>query len=1145
MIKSAILLDATRHMLALLAGAVLVCGPLGHAQSTTSARLSGEVTDASGAVVRKAQITALDTDTNLTTITTSDDAGNYAFNSLPVGHYKVTAAAAGFETLIETNIQLTVGESATLNLPLKTGGAAETIIVSGSADLINTTTADLSQAVGEDTVKELPLNGRDPGTLVTLSAGVTNELNSNASTLQTTNSFPNETGASAGGQRQGSTWYLLDGVSHMDTYLMLALPFPNPDATQEFRVISNNFDARNGFAPSAIVSIQTKSGTNSYHGGAFEFFRNSSFNAADYFSGPGHNSPKSVDPLHRNQFGGFVGGPVPHFKNKLFFFTNYQGTRQTSQSETNTTYTPTQAERNGDFTALLSNTTATGVPDPIILPAPFVNNKINASKYYSPGAVKLLADIPVGGDPQTGEINVAFPKQPTSFNENTSRLDYNLSDSQRLFVRSFVNYYNQTAQGTPGNILVGVAGTNGIFLSDVINHTWTINPTTLNTLAFGYIGYDLTNGSPVRGANGNPLCLSQFINVQDPPNECYIEDFNVSDGSNNYALDFGFTSFSSNPFKTRRTNFSLSDTFTKTIGHHTINAGLDVFHRHLTEASLFVESPSINFDGHYNNYTSSISGTTYDVPFADFLLGETQSISQGAGEQNTTSQWMLGFYGQDQYKIKPNLTVTLGLRWDPNTPAQVAGGRGADYVPGQQSTRFPNAPLGLVFPGDKNIDDRLYKASYGYFEPRVGIAWTPRATTSVRAAFGLFTTPMEDAFYQQIGDVAPFSPQYTLSNGPNGSSAVHIPFDNPWTNFPGGGGLTAGQSPFPPFAGPNQNPSSQSQFLTSSSSSLSVPATFSHTLKLGVTQSWNLSVEQQFGKADALHLAYVGNESYHQATTVDANPGIAVGAGVQPPSNNPRINTTFGSVIQVQDGGTSSYNALQAGFEHKFAHGLRLQSNYTWSRTTDVGGSGDPTFESSVSDPYYVGHDGGISSLNVPHVWVTSGIYRLPSFSTGNFLMKKLVSGWELSAIYTAMSGEPFSINPGHGRNRSGFDVGQDLVDNVPGVSRAVRQGGKSHWLKQYVNPAAFTQNRYGTAGNFGKYSIDRPPVYDLDTAFIKNFSVHEGINTQFRWEMFNATNTPSFGAPNHNLSSGNFGQIQSTGPIPARVMQAALKITF
>ena len=543
MLKRTIFLAAVRATLALLVGAAIACGSLCLAQSSTSAQLSGSVTDPSGAVVARAQVLAMNIDTSLELTTTSDSAGNYAFNSVPVGNYKVTASAPGFETLVETGVQLTVGQSATLNLPLKTGGSSETVTVEGGTDLINTTTADLGQTVDEATIHDLPLNGRDPGTLVTLSAGVTNELNSNASTLQTTNSFPNESGASAGGQRQGSTWYLLDGVSHMDTYLLLALPFPNPDATQEFRVISNNFDARNGFAPAAIVSIQTKSGSNHYHGGVFEFLRNGYFNAADYFSGPAYGSPKAVDPLHRNQFGAYVGGYVPHFKDKLFFFTNYQGTRQTSQSETNVTFTPTQAERNGDFTALLAG------PNPIVLPAPFVGNKIDPS-LYSPGAVKLLADIPVGQNAQTGQTNIAYPKQPTVFNENTSRLDYDINDRQRLFVRSFVNFYTQTAETTPGNILVGIAGTNGTFLSEVLNHTWTINPSTLNTLAFGYIGYDLTTGTPVLDASGKPICLSQFINVQDPPNQCYLEDFNVSDGNNNsYSPTVGFTSFSKQSFQ--------------------------------------------------------------------------------------------------------------------------------------------------------------------------------------------------------------------------------------------------------------------------------------------------------------------------------------------------------------------------------------------------------------------------------------------------------------------------------------------------------------------------------------------------------------------------------------------------------------------
>ena len=1116
---------SVRHQNAILVlmSVALLPGPLGLSQTSTSARLTGSVTDQGGAAVPDVKVTLENTGTGLSQTVETDSTGIYALNSLPPGQYTITATRDGFASLTETGIGLTVAQSATINLTLKAGGTQESVTVSGSAELINTTTAELSQVIGEEAIKDLPLNGRDPGTLVFLSAGVTNELNSQASTLQATNSFPNESGASAGGQRQGSTWYLLDGVSNMDTYTFLSLPFPNPDATQEFRVISNNFDARNGFAPAAVVTIQTKSGSNAFHGGVFEFIRNDYFNAKNPFSG-------NLDLLKRNQFGGYVGGPV--LRDKLFFFTNYQGTRQSLTSATNTTYTPTQAERNGDFSAL---------PSQLVLPPPFVNNKIDPA-LYSPGAVAMLQYIPVGQNPATGQSNYVLPNQPTIFNEVTARLDYTLNDKHRLFVRSFQNNYNQQGETIPNNILAGVLGSNGVYLNEVINHTWTINASTLNTLAVGYVSYDFHTGTPVKDSSGKPICLSRFINVADPPNACYLEDFNViaSGTASQYAPPIGFVSFSSNPDDTKRRDYSLTETFTKTLGRHTMSAGADLFHRHHTERSAFVESPVIGFNGQYTG-----------VPFADFLLGYAASLAQGAGEAGATSQWLFGVYAQDQYKLKPNLTATLGLRWDPNTPATVAGGRGAAYIPGQQSTRFPNAPLGLVFPGDRGISDTLYNSSYTYFEPRVGIAWSPNPTTTVRSAFGLFTTPMEDAFYQRVWDVAPFAPQYS----PPSSTTQYIPFDNPWTNFAGGPGLTPGKSPFPPFAGPQQNPPSTSTF----GSGTGVPATFIPNLKLGVTQSWNLSIEQQLSQASALHLAYVGSQSFHQATTVDRNPGNPGVAGQVDPNRGLRYNQAFGSIVQVQDGGTASYSALQAGIEHKFSHSFQLQSNFTWSRTTDVGGSGDPDFESSVSDPFDIGHDKGLSSLNVPIVWVTYGLYHAPTFENSNRLIKNILGGWEVSAINTAESGEPFTINGGNGNNNSGYNEGQDRADVVPGQNWQIRQGGKAHWLNNYFNPAAFQQNEIGTPGNMGKYQIHEPPVHYMDAALIKNFNHGERFHVQFRWEMFNALNQPSYGQPNNNPTQvagqaydpnnpndvGGFGQITGIGPVPPRVMQAALKITF
>jgi hypothetical protein len=676
---------------------------------------------------------------------------------------------------------------------------------------------------------------------------------------------------------------------------------------------------------------------------------------------------------------------------------------------------------------------------------------------------------------------------------------------------------------------VGILGSKGTFLSEVLNHTWTINPSTLNTLALGYVSYGFHTGSPLLNSSGQPICLSQFINVADAPGACYLEDLNVLPGGSYspYGPPTGFSSFSSNPFNTKRMDYSLTETFTKTIGRHTISAGGDIFHRHHTENSQFTESPVIGFNGEYTG-----------APFADFLLGYADSMSQGAEQAVATSQWMFGVYGQDQWKLTPKLTATLGLRWDPNTPAVIAGGQGTDFIPGEQSTRFPNAPLGFAFPGDPGVPDSLYYSSYRYFEPRIGIAWTPNPTLAVRAAFGIFTTPMEDAFYQRVQG-APFTAQY----GPGSSVTQYIPFDNPWSVWGGAPGYAAGKSPFPPFLSPDQNPPSNTTYGFGQGATIS--ATFDPHLKLGETQSWNLSLEQQFGKSDALHLAYVGSESFHQATTVDLNPGMTGVAGQTYANRGIRTNPNLGLILQVQDGGTASYSSLQAGLEHRFSHGFQFQSNFTWSRTTDVGGSGDPDFESSVSDPLNVGHDKGTSSLNVPIVWVNYGLYKGPTFQGRNVLMKNLLGGWEFSAIVTKESGEPFTINGGNGNNNSGFDEGQDRADRVAGQPLQVRSGSKSQWLNHYFNISAFQENTIGTPGNSMKYLIQSPPDFDMDASFIKNFSFHERYKTQFRWEMFNATNTPSYGSPDNNPTDGTFGQISSTGPIKPRVMQAALKITF
>ena len=1079
----------------------------------TAAQLNGTVADSSGGVVPQAHLSIKNEGTGLVRETQSDGTGSYVFRALPPGIYTLTVNAAGFEVFAQRGIQLTVAQNATLAVGLKVGSNTETVTVSGGAALINTTTPELGQVISQSEVTELPLNGRDPSNLVFVAAGVTNELFSQASTLTGSNSFATESGASAGGQRQGSAWYLLDGVANMDTFDLLASPFPDSDATQEFRVVTNNFDAQYGFAPMAVVSIQTRSGTNAFHGGLFEFIRNNDLNAKNWFTG-------GVDLLKQNQFGGYVGGPI--LRNKLFFFTNYQGTRRSYNSSSNPTDTPTQAMLNGDFSAV----SPSDLNGPLAGVFQTVDGKPQqvSTSLFSPGALAIAKSLPLGQDPATGLTNYVTPAETQTYDQLTSRLDYNLTHSQQLFARSFLYTFNQPGHTTVGDILSGVNANKGIYLNLAAGHTWTISPTLVNSAILSWQQYDFSTGTVEYDSTGNPVCLSRYIAVNDPAGECYIGGLSAFDGNVLYGGGLGFTAFTGDPNDTHRRYWIFTDTLTKVMGKHTLIAGTNLMHRYGYEFYGGEVNANVNFNGQYTGF-----------PLADFLLGYLATLGQGAGEAGSEQGWLTGYYVQDQFKARPNLTITAGLRWDPNPALVIANGRAAAFIPGQQSTRYPNAPQGLVFVGDKGIGPGVMPTTYGYFEPRVGIAWQVHPDTVFRAAFGMFTTPIEDAFYNHVWDAAPFSPAYTL----NGGSTTPLKFDTPWSGF----SATGGVSPLPPFASPNQLPASNVSFTTFEP--VSLPAVFSTNLKIGMTQTWNLSLEQQFGKDWAIHMAYVGAESYHQATTVDQNPGQYFGTPSNPNNGSRTTYPNFGSIIQVQDGATSHYSALQAGLEKHFSHGLQFQSNFTWSRDTDVGGSGDPSFESSVSDPYSIHHDYGLSSLNYPFIWVNEFLYQFPKLEHANLLVRNIAGGWEFSGLYSAMSGPPFTMNGGEGNNNSFFNEYQDRADLVPGQSFGIRKGGKSHWINEYFNTAAFTNNAYGTPGDSQKFFIQEAPIADADLAVMKTWSIMERYKLQFRWEAFNALNHPSFGQPDSNPGDSNFGKISSIGNVPPRVMQGALKFTF
>ncbi|MGB6725591.1 MAG: carboxypeptidase regulatory-like domain-containing protein, partial [Terracidiphilus sp.] len=1079
---------------------VLAVSALASAQGT-SGSLTGQVSDPTGAAVAGASVTLVNLGTNFQQTEKTNSTGIYLITTVEPGSYSLAIVAAGFAGYRQAGIVIHPNEAATQDVQLKVGAVGQTISVTADAELINTTTPELGMTVNQSSVTQLPLNGRDPSTLVTLAPGVINANMGNSYT-QSGFSFPNETDAAASGGRQGSTYYILDGAPNMDTYLGRAAPFPNADATQEFTVITNNFNAIYGFAPGAVVSIEVRSGTNSLHGGMFEFLRDNKFDASDWFT-------HQINPLHQNQFGAYAGGPA--WKNKLFLFGNYQGTRSAAASSENQTYAPTAAMLSGDFSGFATALCSAG--ESAICPFTTIGgkpNQLDTSKGYAfnPTALQIVKDAL----PQVGKTGVSTTGCSASeiaagcveytsaaiinnYDEGTGRLDWDASNSQRLSLISYVNNLVQPSGDTPGNVLSMLPLSSWQYtfaekmqyFNETLNHTWTISPTSVNVASVFWTQMAAHNGSAALTADNKPFCWSSYINITELPGSCYLEGFEVDSG--------GFESGWYEPSQEERTTYGLYDNFSKTFGRHTIQAGMNLQHQFAEEFTQYPTEPELDWNGSYTG-----SG------LADYLVGDLYKFTQGAGEVAPVSGWQPGFYGQDLFRFRHNINFTLGLRWDPNVPPQVTAGRAAAWVPGQQSTVYPNAPVGMVFPGDAGIGAGLMDKTYGYWEPRLGVAWQPKGLpkTSIHAGFGLFTQPMIYSTYNHTVDNAPFAPTFT----PQGSTAAPLNFNNPWSTFTG----TGGTSPFPPFASATYKPPSNVAFA----SGLSIPATISPNFKLGVTQAWNVSVEQGIKSNMVARVAYVGTETYHQSTIIDENPGVYYGASSANNGARALAPTFGGNILDMFSPGTASYNSLQSTIEWKQSHGLQFQSNLTWSKAIDDTSSSDISFGyNAIGDPYDLGWSRGVSSQSFPIVWVSNFVYAMPTLKGSNLLMRETLGGWEVSGIYNWFSGAGLTINGGaNGSNNSFSDQGEDRGDYVTGQALNVKQGSRNQWLNKYFNTEAFTPNAPGTFGDTGKNIMRAPHTTYGDAGIDKNWQSAERSGVQFRWEFFNVFNHPSFGSP-------------------------------
>ncbi len=1089
-----------------------------------SGSLTGQVTDPSGAAIARAAVTLKNVDTDFVLASATDNSGIYLFKPVAPGNYMLTIQAKGFAQYVQKGIVITANFYATQDVRMKLASAAnETVTVTANAELINETSAELGATVNEEAITELPLNGRDPSSLVLLAPGTSNVLQHGGEGIQTGFSFPTETGASANGGRQGSTYYMLDGVSNMDNYNLLTAPFPNADATEEFKVITNNFSAQYGFSPGAVVSIATRNGANQFHGGAFWFVRNNDLNASDWFT-------HEVDPLKRNQFGLFAGGPVK--KDKLFFFANYQGTKMVYAPTNLLTTTPTSAMLSGDFSALSTDGVTTNLKGPFKTLNGKPNQLDTGLAQLDAAAVTITeTGLPghTSGVTQSATGNMFYTQPPAhdTYDEGTARLDYNLSSSQTLTLRSFTNYMTSPSTDVPGDMESAYNHTSWTagfwqqmyYFNNLLTHNWIISPTMVNTISLAWNQQSAHNGAQELDASGKPMCFSRYIGVSELPGSCYMGSLEVLAG---YDIYSGWDE----PSQEVRNTLDLTDTVNKLLGKHSLTTGADLMHQHAAEITQYPTQPTIAFNGTFTGNA-----------LADFLLGDAQEYMQGAGEIADVAGWQFAPFFQDDWKLLPNLTIDLGLRWDPNLAPVSKGGRGAAFVAGQQSTMFPGAPTGLIFPGDAGMTNTLMDRTYGYWEPRVGLAWQPESLpkTVFHAGFGLFTGPLEYSSYNHAADIAPFSPTYdfygwcgTCTSDAAISGAIN--FDSPWSSVHS----PVSASPFPntyPWASTSYNPPSSFVF----SSGTTISQSFARNFKLGMTESWNVSVEQQLSPAMVVRMAYVGSESYHQSVVINRNTDIA---WVAPYAN-------FGNILEDNSNATASYNSLQIGFDRHMTHGLQVQSNFTWAHAIDLASSGNVTYGSpELGDPFSMKWNRGNSSMDMPWNWVTNFIYQSPALRGQNRLIQEILGEWEFSGIITAQTGNPFSVMSG--ANNSGSNLWLDRADSVPGVATNMGAGNRQSWAygAGYFNAAAFTNG--ASFGDTGRNAYWGPRVFTMDSGIMKTWLLPDRTNLQFRWEMFNATNHPNFGDPISTQWGGDAtGTISSLGNVPPRVMQAALKLTF
>ena len=1122
--------------------------PVGLLAQDATGRIIGVVTDPSGSLIPNAKVTVTNVATGISNEATTDSEGSYQVLLLPIGSYKVTAEATGFRKTVTNPQKLEINQSLKVDLRLEVGSTSETVQVEAVTSGVETVNATLGASVTATQIVNAPLNGRNVMDLATLMPGVIPAV---AGPLATAGG----TGFSIAGARTDSITFLLDGGVNNNLLSNGLVLNPNPDAVEEFRILTSNYSAEYGRNAGGIISVVTRSGSNAFHGTAFEYFRNAKLNANSFFNNE-NGLPR--DSLKRHQFGGTIGGPIllPKFngRNRFFFFVAYQGQRQSRLQSTSKIQVFTPGELNGDYS--LSNESRTG-PDtnvvkflqqnPFFQPNPALAargiidpNKINsvARNYIKAG---LLPTSPSG-------FLVSQGASRDDRDELTEKVDLVITQNDRLSVTlgssrnpNLLPFSSANVPGYPiNNTLNRYYGS--------ANYTKTFGPNMVNEFRF--------TAQRNRGVQAVPAikapdaaALGIGITPDDPTGPPIL-------GFNSGAVA-GFSP--QGPTALVDNTYIWSDTFTWTKGRHNIKTGFNYTpYQNNTVYDFYV-------NGEFFFYGTS-GGSFSKNDQADFLLGLPDEFLQFPKAPSNIRTHNIGWFLQDEWRVRPNLTLTLGIRYEYSSPKLDTQGRSFSLALGQQSTVFTNAPKGLLFPGDARAPVGANFPDKNDWAPRFGFAWDPKGNgkTSIRGGFGVFYDILKGEDNLQFNGQAPFFGFADLIFDPLSGNPVKE------SNYMTQPFVATGQ----PNSFPSRPPAKNLNFDDAGFLPIGGAGVYfvDPHLRTPYVYQYNLDIQREIFSNTTLDVAYIGSNSHKLTGLFDSNPFVLGTTSrlfnTQPgvPSFGFSYLDTFGNVANAH------YHSLAVGLskrmsDTKYLGSLGYQFSYTYGHSID-NASGFRSRDARVPT-YNWKQFPGNSDFDLTHYIVFSATWELPFAHAWSSGPRRLTRGWTLYPIASYRSGAPLDVTAGLSRTRtkpgpSGAGdpnlvranlVSQIQFQDIQNFQKTSngRTGNfyfdpaafeRASLLALYNNNAAVTNAALRTYGSLGRNAFRGPDRTNVNLTLGKVTDLyHESVKLEIRADFFNLFNHAQFDVPNTSITSGTFGQISSTAD--PRIIQLSARFSF